>query len=83
MIGPEERWRRRHLPAHPSYRCRSCGDDWPCRRARLTLLTGFRGDRLGLMVYLGAHLARALRELPDAHPALLAARFLHWIPRRR
>ncbi|MGX7675954.1 flavin reductase [Plantactinospora sp. DSM 117369] len=82
MIGREERWRR-HVPVHPSYRCRACGLDWPCRDARLALLTGFRGNRLSLMVYLGSHLARALQDLPDVHPALLASRFLHWVPRRR
>ncbi|AVT33151.1 flavin reductase [Plantactinospora sp. BC1] len=82
MIGREERWRR-HVPVHPSYRCRYCGADWPCQDARLTLLTGFRGDRVGLMVYLGSHLARALQDLPEVHPALLAGRFLHWVPRRR
>ncbi|MDG4789472.1 flavin reductase [Micromonospora sp. WMMD1102] len=82
MIGPEERWRR-HVPRQTSYRCRACGDDWPCQEARLALLTGFRGDRVGLMVYLGGHLARALQQLPDVHPALLTTRFLHWVPRRR
>ncbi|MGI5146237.1 flavin reductase [Plantactinospora sp. CA-294935] len=92
MIGPQERWyrfaarrRRRtgaHVPAHPSYRCRDCDDAWPCPQARLCLLIGFQGDRVGLMVYLAAHLARALEELPDTHPALIAGQLLHWVPRR-
>lgn len=82
MIGLHERWRR-HVPARPSYRCRACGLDWPCQHARLALLIGFQGNRLGLMVYLGAQLARALQELPDVHPAVLAGRFLYWVPRRR
>ncbi|MEQ4301199.1 flavin reductase [Plantactinospora sp. B6F1] len=82
MIGSQERWRR-HVPAHPSYRCRACGAPWPCQQARLALVTAFRGDRVGLMVYLGAQLARALRERPDVHPALLAGQILYWVPRRR
>ncbi|GAB3971905.1 hypothetical protein GCM10027615_31700 [Plantactinospora veratri] len=81
MIGPEERWRV-HTPVRRSYRCRACGCNWPCQPARLALLTSFRGDRLGLMVYLGAHLARAMQELPDVHPALLAGQLLYWVPRR-
>ncbi|AVT29209.1 flavin reductase [Plantactinospora sp. BC1] len=82
MIGPQERWRK-HIPTHPSYRCRSCTDPWPCRNARLALATAYRDDRVGLMVYLGTHLARALRKLPDTHPALLAGQILYWVPRRR
>ncbi|MFY1689209.1 flavin reductase [Plantactinospora sp. WMMB782] len=92
MIGPSRRWhrfadrrRRRtgsHLPEHPSYRCRDCGNPWPCAPARLALLVGFRGDRIGLLVYLAGHLARALEELPDTHPALIAGQILHWVPRR-
>ncbi|MFY1691750.1 flavin reductase [Plantactinospora sp. WMMB782] len=92
MIGPQERWHRHvrrkqartggHLPL-ASYQCRVCGDPWPCRPARLALLISFRGDRIGLMVYLGAHLARALQQLPDTHPALVAGQILYWLPRRR
>jgi hypothetical protein len=82
MIGPQERWLV-HVPAHPSYACRSCGNPWPCRPARLALVTAFRRDRVGLMVYLASHLTRALEELPDAHPALIAGQILHWVPNRR
>ncbi|MBE1486366.1 hypothetical protein [Plantactinospora soyae] len=48
----------------------------------MSLLIGFRGDRVGLLMYLAAHLARALEELPDTHPALIAGQILHWVPRR-
>ncbi|MDW5323167.1 flavin reductase [Plantactinospora sp. KLBMP9567] len=51
--------------------------------ARLALMTAFRRNRVGLMVYLASHLARALEELPDTHPALIAGRILYWVPRRR
>ncbi|GIG88515.1 hypothetical protein Pen02_34510 [Plantactinospora endophytica] len=92
MIGPQERWYRHvrrkharsahHLPTR-AYACHACAAPWPCRHARLALLTSFRGDRVGLMVYLGAHLARALEELPDTHAALIAGQILYWLPRRR
>ncbi|MBF9131097.1 flavin reductase [Plantactinospora sp. S1510] len=95
MIGPQVRWarfaaRRRmrerhaggHLPTR-TYDCRECEHPWPCPPARRSLLLGFEGDRVGLMMYLGAHLARALEELPDTHPALIVGQLLYWIPRRR
>ncbi|MEQ4299929.1 flavin reductase [Plantactinospora sp. B6F1] len=90
MIGPQERWLRHvrrkyardgHNPTR-SYACHACASPWPCRPARLALLTAHQGDRIGLMVYLGTHLARALRQLPDTHPALITAQLLGWLPRR-
>ncbi|MEO3927078.1 hypothetical protein ABGB07_24900 [Micromonosporaceae bacterium B7E4] len=95
MIGPQERWYRhmrrlarrryptgRHTPAQ-SYSCETCRDPWPCAPARLALLIGFRGNRVGLMMYLGVHLTRALQAMPDTHPALIAGQILYWVPRRR
>ncbi|MDG4788341.1 hypothetical protein O7626_20780 [Micromonospora sp. WMMD1102] len=95
MIGPRSRWerfaaRRRarelqadgHTPTQ-TYDCRECDHPWPCQQARLVLLVGFDGDRVGLLMYLGAHLARALQQLPDTHPALIVGQILHWVPRRR
>ncbi|GIG92223.1 flavin reductase [Plantactinospora endophytica] len=94
MIGPQERWYRavrrnarrspagRHSPAR-TYQCQTCHDPWPCAAARLALLIGFKGDRAGLMMYLAAHLTRALQALPDTHPALITGQLLYWVPRRR
>ncbi|MGI5152513.1 flavin reductase [Plantactinospora sp. CA-294935] len=95
MIGPQERWCRhmrriaqrrypigQHTPAR-SYQCETCCDPWPCAPARLALLVGFKGDRVGLMMYLGVHLTRALQSMPDTHPALIAGQLLNWVPRRR
>ncbi|MEO3925107.1 hypothetical protein ABGB07_14745 [Micromonosporaceae bacterium B7E4] len=94
MIGPQERGYRavrrnarryppgRHSPAQ-SYQCRACQDPWPCAAARIALLVGFKGDRVGLMMYLASHLARALQALSDTHPALVAGQLLYWVPRRR
>ncbi|GIG89873.1 hypothetical protein [Plantactinospora endophytica] len=95
MIGPWARWdrhltrRRRlqreigqHLPG-PAYGCLACEHDWPCPHARLSLLIGFDGNRVGLMMYLAAHLARALEALPDRHPAQIVGQIIYWVPRRR
>ncbi|MFY1693208.1 flavin reductase [Plantactinospora sp. WMMB782] len=94
MIGPQERWYRhmrrnarrypagRHSPTS-TYRCQTCQDPWPCAPARLALLIGFKGDRVGLLMYLAAHLTRALRALPDTHPAQVVGQLLHWLPRHR
>ncbi|MEN3610682.1 hypothetical protein AAH979_14140 [Plantactinospora sp. ZYX-F-223] len=94
MIGPWARWERhvarrrarvherqatgQHLPTD-RYACRDCEHDWPCHDARLALLIGFDGDRVGLMMYL----ARALEALPDRHPALIVGQIIYWVPRRR
>ncbi|MFY1674170.1 flavin reductase [Plantactinospora sp. WMMB334] len=66
-----------------TYGCRYCGDPWPCGPARLALLVGFKGDRVGLMMYLAVHLQRALEALPHQHPALIVGQILYWVPRRR
>ncbi|WP_422772573.1 hypothetical protein ACN28C_06020 [Plantactinospora sp. WMMC1484] len=71
-----------HTPTR-SYDCCECEHPWPCPQARLALLLGFAGDRVGLLMYLGAHLARALHQLPDTHPALIVSQLMHWLPRRR
>ncbi|AVT39571.1 hypothetical protein [Plantactinospora sp. BB1] len=95
MIGPWARWERhaarrrarerrapgQHVPTD-TYACRECAHDWPCAPARLALLIGFDGNRVGLMMYLAAHLARALEALPDRHPALVVGQIIYWVPRR-
>ncbi|MFY1687406.1 hypothetical protein [Plantactinospora sp. WMMB782] len=53
-----------------------CEHDWPCRDARLALLISFQGDRVGLMMYLAAHLANALEALPDRHPSMIVGQIL-------
>jgi hypothetical protein len=67
----------------PSFRCRSCGAEWPCPVARRVLLHLYRDDRVALMVYLAGQLTRALQDLPTVHPALLVGRIVYWVPRRR
>ncbi|MEU1683711.1 flavin reductase [Micromonospora sp. NPDC005707] len=65
----------------PLWRCRSCGAQWPCQPARLSLLVEYRGDRTALLVYLGTLMAEATEQLtrlnPDRVPDL-HHRFLAW-----
>ncbi|MFY1669368.1 hypothetical protein ACN27G_05335 [Plantactinospora sp. WMMB334] len=95
MIGPWVRWERhaarrrlaavrsgQHLPGD-RYACLVCEHDWPCQDARLALLASFNGNRIGLVMYLAAHLTRALQALPDQHPGMVVGQILYWIPRRR
>ncbi|MEN3613333.1 hypothetical protein [Plantactinospora sp. ZYX-F-223] len=75
----------RHLPLRPLWICRGCGHPWPCATARLTLLSDYREDRVGLHVYLGSALYAATADLhrlnpnPGPDPAALHARFLGWV----
>ncbi|SCG37077.1 NADH-FMN oxidoreductase RutF, flavin reductase (DIM6/NTAB) family [Micromonospora siamensis] len=63
----------------PLWRCRACGAEWPCQPA---LLVEYRGDRTGLLIYLGALLAEAGDQLAQlnghARPDGLHERFLGW-----
>ncbi|MEV2242832.1 hypothetical protein [Micromonospora sp. NPDC049891] len=80
MIGAP----RAHLPARPTWRCRRCGQPWPCGDARAALTVEYRGARPALAVYLACALADALDDLyrlgvdtSGAH-----AQFLGWLRAR-
>ncbi|GGM60792.1 hypothetical protein GCM10011608_52330 [Micromonospora sonchi] len=73
-----------HLPLRPLWLCRICAAPWPCSPARLTLLAGYRHDRVALSIYLAAMLYDAVDDLyrldPQTvpKPATLHDRFLGW-----
>ncbi|MFG3601964.1 flavin reductase [Micromonospora chersina] len=70
-----------HLPMRPLWRCRSCGAEWPCQPARLSLLVEYRGNRTGLLLYLGGLMTEAgehLAQLNPGHVPDLHHRFLGW-----
>ncbi|GHJ06896.1 hypothetical protein TPA0907_12630 [Micromonospora humidisoli] len=71
-----------HVAMRPLWRCRNCGREWPCQPAKLALLTEYRRDRTGLVVYLGTLMHEATNQLAQLHPehppARMTERFLSW-----
>ncbi|SCL31635.1 flavin reductase [Micromonospora inyonensis] len=70
-----------HVAMRPLWRCRNCGAEWPCQPARLSLLAEYEGNRVSLLVYLGALAIEAegqLRQLNPDHEVDLYGRFTHW-----
>ncbi|WSA89717.1 hypothetical protein OIE47_06735 [Micromonospora sp. NBC_01796] len=76
--------RRKHLPLRPIWLCRTCGQPWPCGRAKLDLLAEYEGSRVGLCLYLATLLCDAIDDLHKLNPgttgsgAGLFDRFLGW-----
>ncbi|OWU97313.1 hypothetical protein B5D80_31545 [Micromonospora wenchangensis] len=58
-----------------------------CQPAKLALLTEYRRDRTGLLVYLGTLMHEATNQLAQLHPghppARMTERFLSWARVRR
>ncbi|BCJ58965.1 flavin reductase [Micromonospora endophytica] len=68
-----------HEAMRPLWRCRNCGADWPCQPAKLALLSRYRADRKGLLIYLASLLEEARGQLAQLDPAAdLRSRFLDW-----
>jgi hypothetical protein len=73
---------RPHHAGLPHWRCTRCGAHWPCSAARLSLLSRWRDDRVGMLLMLTT-LAReafadALKLGLQPEPAVYVARFLEW-----
>lgn len=68
----------------PLWLCRACGQPWPCGRAKLDLLTGYRNSPLSLFIYLAGLLHEAIDDLHRLDPRTtgdvrdLFDRFLGW-----
>jgi hypothetical protein len=65
-----------HIPDRPSWRCRSCGDPWPCDQARDQLAA--RMDKVALATHMWAQLDHAFDDQPIGPPAEMFDRFIHW-----
>jgi hypothetical protein len=74
---PDEGGTAEHMWERPSWECRSCGNPWPCRSARVVLAAG--SDRVSLALYLAGHLEQAVADLPRRSPNEMCDRFLRWI----
>ena len=75
---------REHPPSRPSWDCATCGGPWVCAAAKALLLKEFKGNMIGLAMYLGALLDEAIdvqvwdRDWDTVDD--LFARFMGWLP---
>ncbi|MEV4625217.1 hypothetical protein AB0J90_02845 [Micromonospora sp. NPDC049523] len=76
-----------HVAGRPHWKCKACGQPWPCATARTELLTGYHGMPLSLSLYLASlHLdclndLYALNPNPDdsvPQPSEVFTRFYGW-----
>jgi hypothetical protein len=78
-----------HLPLRPLWLCQTCGQHWPCGRAKLALLADFHGSEISLFLYLAGLLHKAIDDLHRLNPSTTADvrdlfdRFLGWPTRHR
>ena len=72
-----------HEPRRPSWRCGTCGDEWPCPARRRELMAEYTGHRASLALYMARNLADALLDHPSAAESLLYQRFLGWFRDRQ
>jgi hypothetical protein len=71
----------RHEPARPSWCCRVCDEEWPCRRRRASLRAEAQGSRIHLALLMAGYYRQAMQDRPDLTPVVLYARFLGWLGR--
>ncbi|MGN9890417.1 hypothetical protein [Micromonospora sp. L31] len=75
---------RDHLPLRPLWLCRTCGQPWPCGRAKLALLADYDGSPVSLFLYLADLLHDAIDDLHKLNPSTTGSaadmfdRFLGW-----
>lgn len=70
-----------HVPRRPQWECQTCepGTSWPCPPAQVRLFEAYRGDRVGLSMYVGSLLYVATSERPNEDPRELYERIVGWI----
>ncbi|MBQ0900544.1 hypothetical protein [Micromonospora sp. U21] len=75
---------REHLSLRPLWLCRTCGQPWPCGRAKLNLLAEYDGSPVSLFLYLAGCLHDAIDDLHKLNPTTTGTaadmfdRFLGW-----
>ncbi|MBQ0897295.1 hypothetical protein KBX37_30220 [Micromonospora sp. U56] len=73
-----------HLPMHPLWLCRRCGQPWPCGVAKLALVVEYRDALVSLFLYLAGCLHDAIDDLHRLNPSVTGSaadmfdRFLGW-----
>lgn len=74
-----------HDPSRPTWLCRTCRQEWPCKPGRESLTAEFKDSRVALSIYMASRLHEAMRDLstlrpgPEPSPAALHARFVAWV----
>jgi hypothetical protein len=68
-----------HDPVRPSWRCRVCDEEWPCRWRRRELTLACHGSRVSLALMLAQYFGEAAADRPDIPASVLYARFLGWL----
>ena len=69
-----------HVPARPTWRCRNCGHEWPCRDARTTLTAESETCRTAVLAYLFLCQVDAAADLlPGGQEIDLHDRFIGWV----
>jgi hypothetical protein len=67
-----------HAATRPTWKCGSCGEDWPCTSARDKLTHDYGPERVSLATQMAVQLGRAAGELATATPRELYERFIAW-----
>ena len=67
-----------HTFLRPAWLCRDCGEPWPCDPAQERLLEDYRGDRTGLLLYLGSCWEWAESDGVAYFTADTYGRFISW-----
>ena len=66
-----------HQPRRPDWRCTCCNREWPCVPARAYMLDSWEPTSRAMTM--GARLAQACQDMPDAPAGELYRRFLGWV----
>lgn len=66
-----------HIPDRPSWKCRTCHDDWPCRVKKVLLINEFLTMPTNLYVMMALYMTEATQDLPLPQGELYE-RFMAW-----
>ncbi|RZU50118.1 hypothetical protein EV385_1883 [Krasilnikovia cinnamomea] len=65
-----------HIEERPSWRCRSCGEPWPCDQAQANLAATL--SPTALRIHMWIRLEIAAQDMPQGLPSEMFERFLRW-----
>jgi hypothetical protein len=68
-----------HTPRRPDWRCRNCGEPWPCPIRRVMLRAEYREQPVAVSLYLAACYHEASTHLADLGADGVYDRMLGWL----